>query len=67
MISLIAPKTYKAICNNCYQEFQFKGDYNNLLLVLSDIGWITLKNENEYHHYCPECKQYSAIWRMIHD
>jgi hypothetical protein len=55
--------TLKAICNECGKEFSYEGKWNNLSLVLSDLGWISLKMEDEWKHYCPDCKQHPWNWR----
>jgi Zn finger protein HypA/HybF involved in hydrogenase expression len=63
MIVKIDISTFKAICNECEKEYSHKGNYNTLSLLIADSGWISLKSNDEWKHYCPQCKQHPWNWR----
>jgi len=67
MISQYSKKQLKAICNNCGKEILYSGDWNSFLLILNDLGWITLKIDRELRNYCGTCKQYPYIWRNTNE
>jgi len=51
--------TFEVVCDICgYSErFNTDGDFWELLKQMKKSGWKSMKVDNEWRHYCPQCKQ----------
>lgn len=44
-------------CDTCGEFSNFYGSFQECIAESKEEGWMIFKNNLEWEHYCPECRQ----------